>query len=182
MAMPFNPAFADALDNPERRRALPIKEILRYLLALKMERKVAVDIGAGTGYLTVPLSWAFERVYAVEANSKMAELLRENIEGRGIANVEIILSEKPPELPERPNLVAFSLSLHEVGDWRGYLRWASMADYVLVIEWCPESERGPPREEKIPREELIELEDFEVVLSRVRFPYYLVILRPVRRG
>ncbi|MEO2151057.1 MAG: hypothetical protein ABGW50_00140, partial [Thermococcus sp.] len=112
----------------------------------------------------------------------MVELLRENIGGRGIANVEIILSEKPPELPERPNLVAFSLSLHEVGDWRGYLRWASRADYVLVIEWCPESEHGPPRGENIPREELIELDGFEVVLSRVRFLYYLVILGPVRRG
>ncbi|WP_145955395.1 rRNA adenine N-6-methyltransferase family protein [Thermococcus henrietii] len=107
MAMPFNPAFADALDNPERRRTLPVKEILRYLLVLKMERKVAVDVGAGTGYLTVPLSWVFERVYAVEANPKMAELLQGNIECRGIANVEVILSEKPPELPERPNLVAF---------------------------------------------------------------------------
>ena len=118
----FDPAYASELDNPERRKALPVKEILRYLMSLKVDRKTAVDVGAGTGYLTIPLSWVFRKVYAVEANPKMAGFLRENLKGRGITNVEIILSEKPPKLPERPNLVAFSLSLHEIENWRDYLR------------------------------------------------------------
>ncbi|WP_457752309.1 class I SAM-dependent methyltransferase [Thermococcus sp.] len=177
----FYPAYASELDNPERRKVLPIKEVLRYVLSLNMERNVAVDVGAGTGYLTVPISWVFKKVYAVETNPKMMELLRENLRERGIVNVETLLSSTPPEIPERPNLVAFSLSLHEVGDWKGYLRWASKADYVLVIEWCADSRKGPPREEKILREELIDIEGFELVLSQVRFPYYLVILRPKQR-
>ena len=179
MAM-FDPAYADLLDNPERRKALPIKEILRYLMSLKMDRKVAVDVGAGTGYLTIPLSWVFRKVYAVEANPKMAGFLRENLKRRGITNVEITLSEKPPRLPERPNLVAFSLSIHEIRNWRNYLSWALKADYVLIIEWCPGSKRGPPEEEKIPREEFLNIEGVELVLSRVRFPYYLLILSEKR--
>ncbi|WP_297555900.1 methyltransferase domain-containing protein, partial [Thermococcus sp.] len=104
--MPFNPAFADQLDSPERRRALPIKEILRYILSLPVGRKVAVDVGAGTGYLTIPLSWVFRKVYAVEANPKMAKLLEKRLSERGITNVEVILSEKPPEIHETPDLVA----------------------------------------------------------------------------
>ena len=175
--MPFNPAFADQLDSPERRRALPIKEILRYILSLPVGRKVAVDVGAGTGYLTIPLSWVFRKVYAVEANPKMAKLLEKRLSERGITNVEVILSEKPPEIHETPDLVTFSLSLHEIEGWKDYLRWASRAEYILVIEWCVDSPKGPPREEKIPREALVNLEGFELVLSRVRFPYYLVILR-----
>lgn len=176
--MSFDPAYADSLDNPERRRALPIREVLHHILSLPMERKVAVDVGAGTGYLTIPLSWIFKRVYAIEANPRMAKFLAENLEKRGVANVEIIPSKTPPKVPERPNLVVFSLSLHEIDDWRSYLGWAVRADHVLVIEWCPESERGPSGEDKIPREELIGVDGFELVLSRVRFPYYVVVLRP----
>ncbi|WP_297072791.1 methyltransferase domain-containing protein [Thermococcus sp.] len=177
MKMPFNPAFADQLDSPERRRALPIKEILRYILSLPVGREVAVDIGAGTGYLTIPLSWVFRKVYAVEANPKMAKLLEKRLSERGITNVEVIISEKPPEISERPDLVSFSLSLHEIEGWKNYLYWSSRAEYILIIEWCVDSPKGPPREEKIPREELINLKGFKLVLSRVRFPYYLVILR-----
>lgn len=94
MVMPFDP---DSLDNPQRRKALPIKEILRYVVSLPLERGVAVDVGAGTGYLTIPLSWTFRKVYAIEADNKMSELLRRNLGMRGVENVEVLLTDERPK-------------------------------------------------------------------------------------
>lgn len=77
------------------------------------------------------------------------------------------------------NLVSFSLSLHEVKDWESYLNWASVSDYSSdnrVVRGFPEEAL---REERIPREYLFsKAKGFELVLSRVRFHYYLVILKP----
>ncbi|WP_297416651.1 methyltransferase domain-containing protein [Thermococcus sp.] len=93
MGMPFDPAYASYLDNPSRRKAPPPKRILRYLLSLQIERRIAVDVGAGTGYLTIPLSWGFGKVYAVEANPQMAQILEKNLRERGVKNVEVLRGE-----------------------------------------------------------------------------------------
>ena len=128
MKMPFDPAYAGSLDNPLRRRALSPKRILSHILSLPIERNVAVDVGAGTGYLTVPLSWVFRKVYAIEANPKMAKLLEERLSERGITNVEIILSENRLKYMKRRTLWPFP-SLHEIEGWKNYLRWALKAEY-----------------------------------------------------
>lgn len=179
--MPFDPAYASSLDNPLRRKALPPRRILSHIISLHVKRNVAVDVGAGAGYLTIPLSWVFKKVYAIEANPKMARILEGNLRGRGMENVEVLLAEKPPTLPMRPNLVAFSLSLHEISDREAYLEWARASDYVLVIEWMREKTRGPPVHERISKEELLKLaRGYELVLSRDYWPYYLIILKPKR--
>ncbi len=88
------------LERPEREREEDTSTMVK-LLALKPGEKAA-DIGAGTGYITRRLAEEVGptgKVYAVEINLEMIELLQEDIKKRGLTNVVSVLStEKDPKL------------------------------------------------------------------------------------
>ena len=66
------------------------------------EKDVVVDIGAGTGGLTMEAAYAANegRVYAVEAKDAALELEKQNIEKFGAGNVTIIPGKAPAVLDE----------------------------------------------------------------------------------
>ncbi|MEG3224712.1 MAG: 16S rRNA (adenine(1518)-N(6)/adenine(1519)-N(6))-dimethyltransferase [Methanobacteriales archaeon Met13] len=49
-----------------------------------------LDIGAGIGNLTIPLSKVAGRVIAIEQDSKIAQILKERLREKGINNVEVL--------------------------------------------------------------------------------------------
>lgn len=49
-----------------------------------------LDIGAGIGTLTIPLSKVAGRVIAIEQDSKIAQILKERLKEKGINNVEVV--------------------------------------------------------------------------------------------
>jgi ubiquinone/menaquinone biosynthesis C-methylase UbiE len=73
------------------------------LLQLK-DGMVVADLGCGSGYFTRRLARAVApagKVYAVDIQPKMLDLLRQNLEGAKIANVEPVLGEEAdPRLPK----------------------------------------------------------------------------------
>ncbi len=179
MTHKFNPNKANVLDSQQRRKFFPPEKVLGIIDGVKIRKEVAFDIGAGTGYLTIPLSRIFKRVYAVEISYEMVEILSKKLGENGISNVGIIISEKPPEVDFKIDLVVFSNVLHEMNNPREYLCWARNASYVLVAEWkkVPQ-EFGPPFEDRLSLEDLLSLCDFDV-LKIVDLPYhYVVLLKP----
>lgn len=83
---------ADWLERPEREKEEHTDEMIN-LLDLKRGEKVA-DIGAGTGYITWRLAKRVGpegRVYAVEIQREMLDLLQEKMKARGITNVVNVL-------------------------------------------------------------------------------------------
>jgi ubiquinone/menaquinone biosynthesis C-methylase UbiE len=72
-------------------------------LGITKGKRVA-DVGAGDGYFTFLLADAVGpagRVYAVEVDSYVAESLEQRAEGRGAANVDVVLGElDDPRLPD----------------------------------------------------------------------------------
>ncbi|MCP5518406.1 MAG: methyltransferase domain-containing protein [Verrucomicrobiales bacterium] len=72
-------------------------------LGLKPGQAVA-DLGSGTGYFTRRLAQAVGpsgRVYAVDIQPEMLELLQENLRAEGIGNVvSVLATESDPRLPE----------------------------------------------------------------------------------
>uniref|UniRef100_A0A7J2TJD2 Class I SAM-dependent methyltransferase n=1 Tax=Archaeoglobus fulgidus TaxID=2234 RepID=A0A7J2TJD2_ARCFL len=172
----FSYKNADLLDSEERRKIFPPDRVLGILDGVKMRKEVAFDIGAGTGYLTIPLARIFKRVYAVEISHEMAEILNRRLMENGISNVGIIVTEKPPEVDFKIDLVVFSNVLHEMENPKEYLQWSKKASYVLVAEWKKiQTEFGPPVDERISLEEILSLCDFEV-LKKLDLQYHYVAL------
>lgn len=79
MADAFDAAHAKKLEDPERLEVLPQAAVVGLLKLGGAE--IVVDYGAGTGIYTVAVAAAVPRghVVAVEALSRLAELLREKI-------------------------------------------------------------------------------------------------------
>ncbi|ASI98564.1 class I SAM-dependent methyltransferase [Thermococcus celer] len=174
----FNPKHAHVLNSGWRQKVFPAEEVVEFALSEMRRKEVAVDVGAGTGYLTVPLARAFGKVYAIEINPEMAGKLEERLRREGLTNVEVMVTGEPPEL-EDFDLAVFSSVLHEMEDPREYLRWAGNA-LVLVAEWKKEPiPFGPPVEERLSPEEVMELaENFEVIKYRELEYHYLMLLKP----
>ena len=89
------------LDRPEREQEeQPAK--LHEVLRVKPGSAVA-DIGAGSGYHTFRLSASVGKagkVYAVDVQPEMLQILRQRVKARGIDNVELVKgTEKDPNLP-----------------------------------------------------------------------------------
>ncbi len=107
---------ASWLERPEREREEKPDQLVA-ALDLKPGQIVA-DLGAGTGYF----SWRMARsvgksgtVYGVDIQPEMLELLKENMEARGLKNVRPLLgSETDPHLPSsRLDLVLMVDVYHE---------------------------------------------------------------------
>jgi precorrin-6B methylase 2 len=89
------------LDRPERERE---EQTSKMIDALKIKPgDVVADIGAGSGTITFRLGPKVApggKVYAVDVQKEMIEILQQRVKTRKIANIEIIHgTEKDPKLP-----------------------------------------------------------------------------------
>lgn len=155
----FNPSQAHRLDAPERLIWLPPAEILQ-ALDLKKGESIA-DIGAGTGYFSLPMSKAVAPtgdVYAVDAQKEMLALLSKKTKQHGAPNVHPVLAEADhTTLADGScNLVFMANVWHEFADRMAVLREAlrilKRPGRVAILDWRPDVERepGPPLEHRIP--------------------------------
>ena len=90
---------ADWLERPEREQEENVSQAIANL-DIQSDEEIA-DIGAGSGYYTFRMAEAAPRgkVYAVDIQPQMLDLMRERIEREGIENVELIRgTESSPQL------------------------------------------------------------------------------------
>ena len=74
------------------------KQEVRILTIVKANIKpsdVVIDIGAGTGSLSIEAAQLARQVYAIERNPEAIELIEQNVEKFGINNIIIINAEAP---------------------------------------------------------------------------------------
>lgn len=73
------------LDTPDRHKLMPPKELLDMVL---QTQDTVVDLGAGTGYFTLPAAQMTNgTVYAVDVEPKMLEVLEQRVEEHALSNV-----------------------------------------------------------------------------------------------
>jgi ubiquinone/menaquinone biosynthesis C-methylase UbiE len=65
---------------------IEIKTLLQYV---DFKDKVVLDIGAGTGRLTIPISTSAKKIYAIEPEKETFDYLKEKIKKAHIKNIEI---------------------------------------------------------------------------------------------
>src|SRR5579862_6910355 len=91
------------LDRPEREKEEQPSKLVE-ILKLK-EGEVVADVGAGTGYLSFMMSpkvGAKGKIFAVEIQKEMLDIIRERSEKKKITNVEPVMGTiTDPKLPEK---------------------------------------------------------------------------------
>lgn len=167
----FNPAEAHRLEDPERLIFMPPDDVVA---CLEMAPGMTVaDVGAGTGYFTIPIAKAVQpggRVYAVDAQTEMLRLLDAKL-GAPSAPDNIVLVEgeaADTRLPQSAcDRVLIANVWHELDDHDGVLREAARIlkpeGRVAILDWradvparshgAPRAEGdppGPPQEHRIP--------------------------------
>ncbi|MCM2254522.1 MAG: methyltransferase domain-containing protein [Vicinamibacteria bacterium] len=153
------------LERPERDAYQMPEQVMRTLDFRPGER--VADIGAGSGYFALRVARAVGpegRVWALDINDTLLELLADRVAKAGLANVKVAKVERDdPKLP--PGSVDTILmvdTLHYVADRPAYARKLAAAlapgGRVVVIDFLPKpiGERpwGPPPEQEMPRAEV----------------------------
>ncbi|MBR0260967.1 MAG: precorrin-6Y C5,15-methyltransferase (decarboxylating) subunit CbiT [Selenomonadaceae bacterium] len=85
------------------------KQEIRILTLAKAQIKsdsVVVDVGAGTGSITVEAALLAPKgkIFAIERKAEAVELIRRNVEKFSVNNVEIIFAEAPDGLEDLPEI------------------------------------------------------------------------------
>lgn len=75
----FNPAKLDKLNNPERKKEFPLDIVLEHTKIINP--KIIVDIGAGTGFFSIPFAQKFKdsKIYACDISEIMVDWMQSNI-------------------------------------------------------------------------------------------------------
>jgi SAM-dependent methyltransferase len=187
--------YVGLLERPNREDVQKSPAILK-ALAFRPGERVA-DIGAGTGYFTLPVAEAVGptgRVLALDIAPEMLEYLDMRVRARKLGNVTLrqVTREDPQLAPASVDTILMIDAIHYVKDRIAYARTLrsglAPGGRLVVIDYIPKpmSERpwGPPPEQQFPREQL----DREMAVSgfTVRAAYdflpeqFFVIYEPVR--
>ena len=150
---------AHKLEDPERLKWLPPAEVLAQLRFVP-GMKVA-DIGAGTGYFSLPIAravGALGQVFAVDLQPEMLDLLRQKLEPPGAPdNVSLhqgVASQLP--LPDRSvHVILYANIWHELNEFDATfaeaLRISVLGGRIAILDWRDDCSLppGPPREHRI---------------------------------
>jgi ubiquinone/menaquinone biosynthesis C-methylase UbiE len=161
----FRHSDAHKLEDPERRRWLPVDAVLA-ALELRPGMDVA-DIGAGTGYFTLPLARAVGpegRVRAVDLQPEMLALLRAKLAlPDSPANVELVEgSAHRTHLADGScNLVLIANVWHELDEHSAALKETARllrpGGRLAILDWRSDVDRppGPPLDHRWPLEKTL---------------------------
>jgi 2-polyprenyl-3-methyl-5-hydroxy-6-metoxy-1,4-benzoquinol methylase len=127
--------------------------------------ETVVDLGAGSGYFTFPLSRALAngKVVAIDIEPEMIRHIHHKAMTEGVANVAAVLGKPDdPSLPSGADVVFVCDVVHHVPDrvaWLAKLSSEMKPGARLVVVEFKEGKlpEGPPESVKLPRAELVKL-------------------------
>ncbi len=186
MAHKFQPKDIHKLEDPQRKVILPPEEILS-LIGLRQGMHFA-DIGAGTGYFSIPASsivGSKGHIYAIDILDELLEYIQNKINKNNIKNISLHKStEYEISLTEESIDMAFlSLLIHEIEDKVQYLDMVQTlmkpGGSIIIIDWRKkEMKRGPSLNHRISLEEVKELlakSKFEKINAKQYNEYFYLI-------
>lgn len=160
MVHKFDAKNADLLDNPERAKILDPDSILEKLELTK--ELVIADIGCGTGFFSIPASRRVKKVFALDIQQEMLDILNEKIKKEKITNIETILSEESsiPLSDKSINILLMANVFHELEDRSSLLKEAKrilgLGGRLAIIDWKKiEMDFGPPLQDRLDETEVI---------------------------
>lgn len=162
MVHKFDVKNAEILDSPDRIEFLNPDRILD---RLELSKETAlVDLGCGTGFFTIPAARKVKKVFALDVQQEMLNILRDRIEKQKINNIEALLSEESSiPLPDNSvDVLLMANVFHELEDRNSILkegqRILSDEGRLVIIDWKKmEMEFGPPIEERLDEKDVISI-------------------------
>lgn len=147
---------------------------------------IAADLGCGSGVFTIPLSKKVKRVYAIDVEPKMIEIVDQKIIKNKIINIATMLSldNKIPLANDFLDLLLTINTLHEFNDLNRTLseiyRILKPNGKVAVVDFKKKNEGfGPPQNVRISSHKARKLfieKKFEVLkMKYFRFDYFLLL-------
>jgi SAM-dependent methyltransferase len=112
---------------------------------------VVADIGSATGYFAVRLARALSRGFVIGADVEpgMVHWLNDRARREGLANlVSVLAAPDDPHLPRPADIAFLCNTIHHIDGRVSYFR--SLAEQLrpgarlVVVDWRPDSEMGPP--------------------------------------
>ncbi len=160
----FDPSHVGELDRPDRGQWQPVGTFLDLLRP--HAGGTYADVGCGAGYFAIPVAERIrpdEKVYGLDVQPEMLEELRRRVHARGLTNVVPLLSrEQKLPLPTAGIDDAWSVNtFHEFDAPLALLyeiaRILRPGGKVWLVDWKPiETPMGPPLEERVPVERIVE--------------------------
>jgi ubiquinone/menaquinone biosynthesis C-methylase UbiE len=159
---------AGKLDDPSRLVHEPPDRLVIDLTLASGD--TVIDLGAGTGYFALPIARHLKacgggRVLALDAEPRMLALLEQRARAAGLEGiietrgVDALLPDLPVDRGCADRAVLASL-YHELEDPRATLRELHRVmrpgGLIVVLDWDPtgSGDRGPPRDHRVPPEEV----------------------------
>jgi len=107
--------FLERLEGPERMASIPREEILPRMNLSKTH--TVVDLGAGSGYFSLPIAEKVRRTISIDLEPKMLEVLDQRIRLGRIQNIDLIRAEIThiPLADDSVDHVLAAFVYHEVG-------------------------------------------------------------------
>lgn len=145
------------LDNPERREFFPPEELLK-LVPIK-ETDNILDIGAGTGFLTIPVAKMTSGfAYALDIDTNMLDVIKSKAKNDNITNIQLMEGsiDNIPLSDDSVDIAIASLILHEVSSLPKTIqeirRVLKEGGYFVCLEYdkVESTIGGPPMHIRIP--------------------------------
>ena len=154
-------AYLESLESPDRAAWQKPDEVVA---ALRLRPgDAAADVGAGPGYFTLRLARAVGpdgRVYGIDAEPRMLELLARRAADAGVLNIEPVRAEALPLPPLPCDVILLVNAYHHFPDGPAVLR--ALAERLApggrlaVVDYHPEAPVGPPQDHVVPREAFLD--------------------------
>jgi ubiquinone/menaquinone biosynthesis C-methylase UbiE len=184
----FDSKKFEKLEAPDRGELFPIEKILDAAGACDLLN--VADVGAGTGYFTLPLAGrvAPGKVFAVDPSAELLDLIRGKLAAPSAPqNVEVVMGEASATGLDDAScdLIFLSAVWHEIDDHaaalREFRRIAAPNAKLAIIDWRPDALRppGPPLEHRIHRtavEQSVEAAGWGVVKSDIVTPSTYIVI------
>ena len=174
----FRAEQAHRLEDPARHVWLPPGEVM-HAMDVAPGQTIA-DVGAGTGFFSLPLArrvGLHGLVYAVDVQIEMLAWIREKIEGEGQSNIQLVRAEASATLlpDESCDLVFLANLWHELDDRQAVLREARRVlkpeSRIAILDWRPDVERevGPPLDHRLTPESCVdEMRQAELAVTVIK--------------
>lgn len=154
MAHRFDVKHASHLLSEERARLIPAEMVLDKLALSKDES--FVDVGVGPGYFALPAAKRAAKVYGVDVEPKMLEMVHDRAAEAGLNNIQAVHADAQAihveDAVAEKALMAFVL--HEVPSrpqaLRELHRLMKPSGKLMILEWMAKPmESGPPLHERL---------------------------------